>query len=122
MSTIKSNVLFQPSPKGKKTLLILKDLNFLEEKIELGKLLFTLTHISLASFLWDICNSAEPDQTPHIPASDQVLHCLLTECSIRIPVKMKNTTQQPVKRKCWEDPFSLLCIFLLYNFSVVIIL
>ena len=37
VSTIKSNVLFQPSPKGKKTLLILKDLNFLEEKIELGK-------------------------------------------------------------------------------------
>ena len=27
-------------------------------------------------------------------ASDQVLYCLLTECSIKILIKMKNTTQQ----------------------------
>ena len=38
-------------------------------------------------------NSAEPDQTPQIAASDQVLHCLLTECSIIIRIKIqKNTT------------------------------
>ena len=46
----------------------------------------TLTHISLASFLWD----PDPDQTQHVVASDQGIHCLLTECSI----KMKNTTQR----------------------------
>ena len=42
--------------------------------------------------------AAEPDQSPHIAASDQVIHCLLTECSIRIRIKMKNITQQPLKR------------------------
>ena len=41
---------------------------------------------------------------PQIAASDQVLHCLLTENSIRIPIKMKNTTQQPLKGK-WTCPF-----------------
>ena len=41
-----------------------------------------LTHLSLASFLWDIlANSAKPDQTPQNAASDQVLHCLPTEVS-----------------------------------------
>ena len=50
-----------------------------------------LTHISLASFLWDIYK----DQTPQNTASDQGLHCLLTLCSITICIKMKNTTQQP---------------------------
>ena len=29
-------------------------------------------------------NSADPDQTPHNVVSDQGLHCLLTECSIKI--------------------------------------
>ena len=29
-------------------------------------------------------NRADPDQTPHNAASDQGVHCLLTECSIRI--------------------------------------
>ena len=29
-------------------------------------------------------NSADPDQTPHIVASDQSLHCLLTGPSIKI--------------------------------------
>ena len=27
-----------------------------------------------------LANNAEPDQTPHRAASDQILHCLLTEC------------------------------------------
>ena len=40
-------------------------------------------------------NSAEPDQTPKNVASDQVLHCLLTEVSFKIWIKMKNITQQP---------------------------
>ena len=43
-----------------------------------------LTHISLASFLWDIGQSAKPDQTPQNAASNQVLHCLLTEVSFKI--------------------------------------
>ena len=44
-----------------------------------------LTHISLASFLWDIGNKQwRPLQTPQNAASDQGLHCLLTECSIKI--------------------------------------
>ena len=59
----------------------------------------SLTHISLASFLWDIGNCADPDQTPHNAVSSQDLHALLTEFSIRIGIKMKNTTHQPLKRK-----------------------
>ena len=43
---------------------------------------FLLTHFSLASFLCDRGNSADPDQTPQTAASDQGLHCLLAECSI----------------------------------------
>ena len=42
--------------------------------------LTSLAHISLASFLWDIgTNWADPDLTPQYAASDQGLHCLLTE-------------------------------------------
>ena len=51
-------------------------------------------------FLWAITNSAEPDQTPQNAASDQCLHCLHTERSIEIGIKMKNTTQKPLKWKC----------------------
>ena len=29
-------------------------------------------------------NSEQPDQTPQNAASDQVLYCLLTECSIEV--------------------------------------
>ena len=36
-----------------------------------------LTHLSLASFVWDINNSVEPDQMPQKVTSDQILHCLL---------------------------------------------
>ena len=40
----------------------------------------TLTHISLTSFLWDKGEQCRPSSD----ASDQGLHCLLTECSIKI--------------------------------------
>ena len=44
-----------------------------------------LTHISLGSFFGGTsANSAKPDQTPQNVASDQVLHCLQTEFSIKI--------------------------------------
>ena len=43
-----------------------------------------LTYISLASFLLDIGNSADPDQTPRFAASDQGIHCLLTMYPIEI--------------------------------------
>ena len=46
-----------------------------------------------------LTNSADPDQTPQNAASDQGLHCLLIDCSIRILIKMKNTTQQPLTFK-----------------------
>ena len=47
----------------------------------------------------------KPDQTPQNVASDliRVIHCLLTESSIKIEIKLKNTFQQPVKQK-WVDP------------------
>ena len=34
------------------------------------------------ALLWYMTNSAEPGQSPQIQAYGQVLHCLLTECSI----------------------------------------
>ena len=43
----------------------------------LEKKRLSLTHISLAY-------SANPDQMPQNAASDQGLHCLLTECSVKI--------------------------------------
>ena len=36
-------------------------------------------------------------------ASDQVLHCLLTEVSFKKRIKMKSTTKQRLKRK-WTGP------------------
>ena len=54
-----------------------------------------LTHISLESFCGTSANSAKPDQTPQNAASDQVLHCLLIGVSLKIWIKMKNTTKQP---------------------------
>ena len=54
-----------------------------------------LIHIILASFLLGVANSAKPDQTPQNAASDQVSHCLLTKVSLKIWIKVKNTTQQP---------------------------
>ena len=59
-----------------------------------------LTHISLASFLWDIAKSAKPDQTRQNVASDQDLHCLLTEVPFKIlNNNKKNTTQHPYNWK-----------------------
>ena len=44
-----------------------------------------LTHISLLRpFCGTSANSAKPDQTPQHAASDQVLHCLLTEVFSKI--------------------------------------
>ena len=58
-----------------------------------------LTHISLASFLWDISKQCRSRSE----AAECGLHCLLTECSIKILIKMKNTTHQPLKGK-WAGP------------------
>ena len=43
-----------------------------------------LTHISLASFFGASTNNVEPYQTLQNAASDQVLHCLLAECTFKI--------------------------------------
>ena len=51
----------------------------------------TWKHIVL---FMDIENSADPDQMPQNAASDQGLHCLLTEY-----YRMKNTTQRLLKLK-----------------------
>ena len=40
-------------------------------------------------------NSAGPDQTPHLAASDQCLHCSLTEMAMENIVKMKPFTRTP---------------------------
>ena len=39
---------------------------------------------SLPPFDGTSANSTDPDQTPYNVVSDQGLHCLLTECSIKI--------------------------------------
>ena len=54
-----------------------------------------LTHISLASFCGTWAKSEKSDQTLQNAASDQVLHCLLTEVSFKNGIKMKNTTNNP---------------------------
>ena len=43
-----------------------------------------LTHISLASFLWDIGKQCKTRSDAQNAAPDQVLHCLLTEVSFKI--------------------------------------
>ena len=35
--------------------------------------------------------------------SDQGLHCLLTECSMKNRIKMKNNSEEPLKRE-WTGP------------------
>ena len=53
----------------------------------------TITEVYYFSpFLWDIDKQADPDQMPRNAASDLGLHCLLTDSSFRILIKMKNTT------------------------------
>ena len=46
------------------------------------KLFILLTHISLASFLWDIGKQCKTRSDA--AASDQILHCLLTDVPFRI--------------------------------------
>ena len=48
------------------------------------KLFLWLTHISLASFLWDVDKQWKARTDAAECESDQGLHCLLTESSIRI--------------------------------------
>ena len=43
----------------------------------------TLTHISLASFLWDIGKQCKTISDVKNSASDQVLHCRLIEVSFK---------------------------------------
>ena len=43
-----------------------------------------LTHISIAYFLWDISKQCSSRSDAANAASDQDLHCLLTECSVKI--------------------------------------
>ena len=63
-----------------------------------------LTHIKAKHpFYGTSAHSAKPDQMPQNVASDQVLHCLLTEVSFKIWIKMKNTTYQPLNWK-WTHP------------------
>ena len=50
-----------------------------------------LTYLNLA-FYGTLVDSAEPDQTPQYAASDQVQHCLLTECTFKTYMKLKLTT------------------------------
>ena len=49
---------------------------------------YGLTHVSLASFLWDIGKLCRPRSDDNA-ASDQGLHCLLTECSNKFEKKQK---------------------------------
>ena len=65
--------------------------------------LITLVNLYKPSviFCWTKANSADSYRIPQNVASDQGLHCLLTECSILI----KNTTQQPLKWK-WTGPIN----------------
>ena len=51
----------------------------------------TLTHISIASHVWDIGKHCSPQNA----ASVQGLHCLLTGKSIRNRTKMKKYTTHP---------------------------
>ena len=58
--------------------------------------------------------------------SDQGLHCLFAECSIKIWLKMKNTTQHPFKRNwtCQIDKsgkFHSACFILRAMFTIIII-
>ena len=57
-------------------------------------------------FLWDINVGKMQTQIRcqrMYAASDQGLHCLFTECSIKVLMKMINIAQQPLKRK-WAGP------------------
>ena len=59
--------------------------------ITLYKYVYQLESVQLYNFHFSLneswANSADPDQTPHNVASDQVLHCLLTGVSINNRIK-----------------------------------
>ena len=54
-------------------------------------------------FCGTYANSANPDQTPHNVASDQGLHCLLTENITEIWIKMKNSICCFVKERIQSE-------------------
>ena len=64
-------------------------------------MMMMITNLSLAPFCGT--NSADPDKMSQNVAYDRGLHCLLTECSTKILIKMENTTQQPINWK-WTGP------------------
>ena len=76
----------------------------LQSDISVNNPYLLLLHISLASFLWVIGKQCitRPDATDHSVSSGSPLFAYI--CSIRIQIKMKNTTQQSLKRK-WTCPF-----------------
>ena len=55
-----------------------------------------LTYISLASFCGTRANSADPDQTPQSPASDQALFSLQTEISSKFLNKNDKCHTKPL--------------------------
>ena len=55
------------------------------------------------SFLFVGHRQTVQTQIRHSAASDQGLHCLLTEYSFKMLIKMNKTTHQPFKRK-WTGP------------------
>ena len=64
-----------------------------------------LTHICLATFYGTCANGAEPDQKPQNVASDQALHCLLTECIFK-RIKLEIYYQQNASDYDQEIPHS----------------
>ena len=51
--------------------------------------------VKQALFLGTYANNVDQDQMPQNMASDQYLHCLLTEISIKNDIKMKKYTKHP---------------------------
>ena len=50
------------------------------------------------SFFANQANSEDPDQKPHNAVSDQGLHCLLTECSIKFLMKNERALTGPIDK------------------------
>ena len=53
--------------------------------------------VGLASFYGISTNNAEPDKTPQNAASDQFLHCFLTECTFIILNEIVNFYPKALK-------------------------
>ena len=71
--------------------------------------IFPLTYKSLVSFCGTYANSENPDQTPQNTTSEG-LHLLITVCSIKILMKMKNNTQETLKLK-WTGSINKIGLF-----------